>query len=274
MYQKRVDRQNPACFMFLVDQSYSMNEPVAGRPDESKAIAVARAINNLLYELVLRCVKNPDEGPRHYYDIGVVGYGNTVGPAWGGNLAGGGVLASVVEIANNPMRVEQVDASTTGGGARVPVWFEPIANGATPMSKAMNLAGETLAGWVAQHPSSFPPIVINISDGAATDGDPVVWAQRLGSLGTEDGNVLVFNVNISATGGPQLSFPSDPSQLADDYSRQMFNMSSELPGFMQEVAGMQGHTISNGARGFVFNADITGVVNFLQIGTATHHVQV
>lgn len=270
-YSKRVDRDNPACFAFLVDQSYSMTEPCAGRPNQSKADAVADAINNLLYELVMRCVKNPSEGPRHYYDIGVIGYGGSVGPAWGGNLAGRG-LVSIVDIANNALRVEERDTSTTGAAIKKPVWLEPVADGGTPMAAAMDQAGQMVAQWVQTHPGSFPPIVINISDGAATDGDPVQWTQRLESLATQDGNVLVFNVNISAIQGQPMMFPSSVDELSDRYAKQMFAMSSTLPGFMHEMAGMQGHTVTAGARGFVFNADITTVVNFLQIGTATNHV--
>jgi hypothetical protein len=270
-YQRRVDRDHPALFVFLVDQSYSMNEPVAGRADQSKAVALADAINNLLYEMVMRCVKNPQEGPRHYYDLGVVGYGASVGPVLGGQLARRD-LVSIIEIANNPMRVEQRDESTQGGSVRVPIWLDPVADGATPMSGAMDQAGALIARWVKEHSSSFPPILINISDGAATDGDPLVWTQRLASLSTEDGNVLLFNLNVSALGGDQIFFPASADELPDDYARQMFAMSSELPGFMQEMAGMQGHTIKPGARGFVFNADITSIVNFLQIGTATHQM--
>lgn len=140
------------------------------------------------------------------------------------------------------------------------------------MSSAMDTAGRIVAGWVKANPASFPPIIINVSDGAATDGDPSVWAQRLTSLATEDGPALLFNVNISALGGAPLFFPGDPAVLTDTYARQMFDISSPLPGFMAELAGMQGHAVTAGARGFVFNADISSVANFLQIGTATHHV--
>jgi hypothetical protein len=272
-YSQRVDRDSPACFAFLVDQSYSMTEPCAGRPSESKARALADAVNNLLYELVMRCVKNPQEGPRHYYDIAVIGYGATVGPAWGGSLAGQG-LVSIVDIANHAMRVEERDRPTGEGKVKIPVWFDPIADGGTPMAAAMDQTGAMIAEWVARHPTSFPPIVVNISDGAATDGDPIPWTKRLESLSTQDGNVLVFNVNISAISGEPVHFPATADGLPDQYAQQMFEMSSPLPGFMAEIAGMQGHAVEPGARGFVFNADITSVVNFLQIGTATHHIGV
>lgn len=274
-HTRRIDRTNPGCFMFLIDQSYSMNEPVAGQPDTSKAKALARSVNELLYELVIRCVKNPDEGPRHYYDVGVIGYGNAVGPAWGGSLSGRDIV-SIGDIANNPIRIEQVDGggdrSTTSGPAkRIPVWFEATADGATPMSAAMDHCGALLAGWIKQHPTSFPPIVVNISDGAATDGDPSEWARRLTSLKTQDGSVLLFNLNLSAIGGDQISFPSSADGL-DDFARLLFDLSSQLPGFMQEVAGAKGYRILPGARGFVFNADLNSLVSFLQVGTATHHL--
>lgn len=100
-YHQRVDRLHPACLAFLVDQSYSMTEPVAGRPRQSKAQALAQAVNELLYELVIRSVKDHSQGPRHYYDVAVIGYGARVGPAWSGALAGRD-LVSIVEVAQHP----------------------------------------------------------------------------------------------------------------------------------------------------------------------------
>lgn len=280
-YERRVDRDHPSCFVFLVDQSYSMLEPVAGNPEMSKAQALADALNGLMYELVLRCVKDPSEGPRHYYDIGVIGYGQQVGPVLGGALAGRD-LVSIGELAHNPLRVEervrsngqrsQVDQSTVERTIKFPVWFDAVASGGTPMSAAIDRCGAMLAPWVQQHPESFPPIIINISDGAATDGDPLVWAERLQSLGTNDGHVLMFNVNISAKKADPIFFASDEDQLPDKYAQQLFRLSSTLPGFMCELAGMQGYSIQPRARGFVFNADISSVISFLQIGTSTHHI--
>lgn len=265
-YERRVDRDHPACFVFLVDQSYSMNEAAAGAPGKSKAQALAQAVNDLIFELVVRSLKDANQDPRHYYDIAVIGYGKSVGPAWGGNLAGR-ELVPIPDIAKHPVRVEhQPD------GTRFPVWFDPTADGPTPMSSAIDAAGKVVAAWVQDHPHSFSPVVVNISDGAATDGDPREWAQRLVSLSTSDGNVLLFNLNFSSVGGQQLWFPDSFPQVGGDYAATMFEMSSVLPGFMQELAAMEGHQVSGGSRGFVFNADLTSIVNFLQIGTSTQHM--
>jgi hypothetical protein len=263
--------------MFLIDQSQSMLDVMANSL-LSKAEALRDAINNLLYEVVLRCIKDPDEGPRPYYDIGVIGYGSGVAPALGGRLAGL-ELASIVEVANNPLRVEErLRKLDDGAGGIVeqqvkfPVWFEAVGNNGTPMSSAIDHAGTILATWVREHPESFPPIVINISDGAATDGDPREWADRLRSLSTDDGAVLLFNLSLSSNPAPSVSFPATPGQLSDEYAQTLFDMSSVLPPFMCQLATTHGFTLDDGARGFVFNADIVSVVTFLQIGTATHQL--
>lgn len=276
-YQRRLDRSAPGCIMFLVDQSGSMAEPVAGEP-RSKADAVAEALNNLLYELVIRCVKGESDSPRHYYDVGLIGYGANVGPAFGGSLEGRD-LVSIVDVANYPLRVMERDAvQLPGAGAdaatvprrhKYPVWVDPAAGGRTPMCAAMDRAGGVLANWVQQHPQSFPPIVINISDGNATDGDPRVWAKRIMSLATLDGNLLLFNLNVSALASTPLFFPDNPAVLDNDYARLLFEMSSVLPPYMVDLARGLGLSAPPGGRGFVYNADMVAVVRFLQIGTAT-----
>jgi hypothetical protein len=276
-YERRLDRSAPGCILFLVDQSGSMQEPVAGEP-RSKADAVAEALNNLLYELVIRCVKGESDSPRHYYDVGLIGYGSSVGPVFGGALAGRD-LVSIVDVADYPLRVMEreavqlpaagADAGTVPRRHKYPVWIDPAAGGMTPMSAAMDRAGGVLANWVQGHPQSFPPIVINISDGNATDGDPRVWARRIMSLATQDGNVLLFNLNVSALPARPLFFPDNPAVLENDYARLLFEMSSVLPPYMVELARGLGLQVPPGGRGFVYNADMVAVVRFLQIGTAT-----
>ena len=82
-YSAEISRQNPSCFLFLIDQSGSMSDPFgAGGSSKSKADAVADAINRLLSNLVIKCAKS--EGIRDYYDVGVLGYGANVGSAFSG----------------------------------------------------------------------------------------------------------------------------------------------------------------------------------------------
>src|SRR6266404_2591753 len=101
-YTAEISRNNPSCFLFLIDQSGSMVDNFSGEVAKKKADGVADAINKLLQNLVIRCAK--EEGVRDYFHVGVIGYGATVASAFGGQLAGR-ELVPVSEIANSPARI-------------------------------------------------------------------------------------------------------------------------------------------------------------------------
>ena len=115
--------------------------------------------------------------------------------------------------------------------------------------------------------TSFPPVAINITDGESTDGDPSAAAARLQSLGTADGNVLLFNLHLSSTRTAPIVFPDGEVQLPDQFARLLFGMSSALPEMMRRAAADEGYSVSAGSRGFAFNADLVSLVKFLEIGT-------
>ena len=79
-YVAEISRASPSCFVFLIDQSGSMQEGWAGEVGKNKAQALSTIINRLLQNLVLKCAKS--EGVRDYYDVGVIGYSAAVGPAF------------------------------------------------------------------------------------------------------------------------------------------------------------------------------------------------
>ena len=63
-YSAQISRTNPACLLFLIDQSFSMSEPWAGT-DSSKAHELAKAVNRLLGNATLLCSKG--DGRIHDY---------------------------------------------------------------------------------------------------------------------------------------------------------------------------------------------------------------
>jgi hypothetical protein len=104
-YSAEISRTNPSCFLFLIDQSGSMDDSFgAGETGRSKADSVADAINRLLQNLVIKCAK--EEGIRDYYYVGVIGYGEMVGSAFNGPLIGR-ELVPISEVGNLPARVEE-----------------------------------------------------------------------------------------------------------------------------------------------------------------------
>lgn len=276
-YSAEISRVNPSCFLFLIDQSGSMVEPIAGGDNKRKCDSVADAINRLLHNLIIKCARG--EGVRNFYEVCVIGYGNTVAPAFSGKLAGR-ELVPIAEVATAPARVEErIKEVDDGAGGiitrkiKFPIWFEPQAKGFTPMGQALSLAHKILSAWVGQHQNSYPPIVINITDGEATDTGPVPQAEALRSLATFDGNALLFNCHISNRPSAPIIFPESDGGLPDELARTLFAVSSELPASLREMARNENVVIGEGARGFAFNADLVELIRFLDIGTRSSNLR-
>ena len=279
-YSAEISRNNPALFVLLIDQSTSMGDGVPGsdQPNRQKSVALAAAINRLIYNLIIRCER--EEGVRHFFDICVIGYGNTVGPAFIGPLAGR-ELVSITELADSPARVDKRVKKTDDGAGGImeqsidfPVWFDPVANGRTPMCEALQRAHGIVSQWLAQHPKCFPPVIIHITDGESTDGNPVAAMNELTSLSSDDGNVLLFNVHIASNALEKpVAFPSSSEAFSSESgdhknAQQLFEGASPLLPSMRAVANSQhGMTLSEGARGYVFNGDMILVIQALDIGT-------
>jgi hypothetical protein len=273
-YTAEISRTNPTCFLFLVDQSGSMRLPFGRNPETKKAVGVADAINRLLYGLVMRCTKGNDILDRYF--VGMLGYGEGVNSAWGGELAGQG-LVPISEIGKRPLRVEKRTKKVPDGAGGLvettvsfPVWLEPVANSRrTHMCEALGEAQKTIADFVQSCPNAFPPIIINITDGMANDGDPEPLATKLREMATSDGSILLFNIHISSENHAPVQFPVSQSQLPDKYAMRLFRMSSPLPPKMVSEAQSMEIDVAEGSRGFVFNADLVSVIQFLDIGTRT-----
>ncbi len=270
-YSAEISRANPSCFLFLIDQSGSMADPFPADPGKRKADGVADAINRLLQNLVIKCAKA--EGVRDYYYVGVIGYGVQVGSAFGGALAGQ-ELVPISAVAANPVRIEERTKKIDDGAGglveqkvKFPIWFDPVANKGTPMRQALTLADGILRKFVADHPHCFPPVLIHITDGESTDGDPTDLMREVTSICSSDGNVLLFNLHISSNPNQPFAFPASADALPDQYAKMLFETASEMTPFMQDVAREQGFEIQSSSKGFVFNGDLTLVVQALDIGT-------
>lgn len=270
MYSAEINRNNPTAFLFLIDQSGSMSD----RNENGKSLAelVADSINKLLQDLVTKCSKS--EGIRNYFDVGVIGYGNNgCYNGFGGSLSGN-IMHKIEDIANNPLRIEERSKKMPDGAGGIieqnikfPVWFEPIANGGTPMCDAFRMSANELVNWCDNHPQSFPPILINITDGEPTDGDPEELAEAIKQISTEDGNILVFNVHITKVSYNQILFADSEEKLPGENARMLFRMSNLLTAKMRELALNDGFNVNENSRGYCYNAEIVSLISFLDIGT-------
>ncbi len=276
-YKQEISRQNKACFLFLLDQSYSMCESLGGSQNR-KCDELCNAINSWLQNMTIRA--SGDQGIKDWMDIGVFGYHTDpygrpiIEPALQGALAGRPIV-SIKDIGNNPARIEQrvqyIRDEQTGQMFDIPsdcpIWVDPRAEGGTPMCSMLYTAHQVLGSWIAQHQYSFPPIVVHISDGESQDGDPRPYAQALTRLATADGNVLLFNCHLSAAPAPGFMFPANPYGMPDILAQYLFEMSSILPEPFFNHAIAEGLPLQPGARGMAFNADMVCLIQFLNMGT-------
>jgi len=268
-YASEISRKKPACLMILVDQSGSMNEEL---PTEhtTKAQGVADVVNNLIAELINRNTNGEEVFDR--FHLGVITYGDVrVDTPFGPEG-----LAPLSRIWEKPLRVETRTIDHYVGAGRMeqeciqmPIWFEAVGSGRTPMCAALAKAKVILAPWVAAHADSFPPIIVNITDGEASDGDPTQAMRDLRALSTGDGSALLFNVLVTQKAGDRkVIYPADPEDMWDRTSATLYDSSSELPPAMLSEAGRTlGRELPAGARGVVLNAGMLDLIKALEIGT-------
>lgn len=239
MYSARITRDNPTAFIFLIDQSGSMEEKmIFGETLITKAEAVAKVTNLLLQELVYRCMK--EDGIINYFDIAAIGYSNEEAAMLLGTKNS---FTTTSALAMTDCRIKKFDEERREPDGtwrsvtkEIKYWIEPMASGNTPMKDALEQAFLLTSKW-CRKPSnaySYPPTIINITDGEATDGDHeelCMLAKEIKSLGTKNGNVLFVNINISScTSDHTILFPCDKSELpACRYADMLYDMSSEMP---------------------------------------------
>ena len=261
-HKQWIDRDNPGCFIFLLDHSTSMNDPWSDPQMEgpsSKADGLAKIVNRALEWLVGNSGGDLDS-LYHYFDVAVIGYGATVQSALPGKLG----LSSLV----TSIELDKAGSTRTENGVSRLVWIEPKANGGTPMAEALELGWRLAEGWSRSHQNCFPPVVFNITDGQATDseyGDPVEVAGHLRAISTTDGPLTLFNISITGADEQIVKYPSSSSQLRDPWAKQLFEMSSPLPEVMRLRLDLPGLEV--GSRAFVMNADVDAALQALEVGT-------
>lgn len=298
MYGSPITCKTPTAFVVLLDQSGSMNERIVfGGHEMAKSKAVSLVASSFLDELVHRARR--ENGVRDYYEMAVLGYGGAgvrslISPP-GGFTTPSKLIAGPVER----VRTSRERLLPTGRSAiavtEQNLWVAERAEGATLMCAAMEEALKLVSDWCRRpkNANSYPPTIINITDGDASDGsaDEIRdLAGRIRATGTADGPTLFINVHLVPTetgavrrggatgssGGAGQSaspmgvagdeygkfapvlFPASPEELPDHrYAQLLWEISSDLP---------DGYGFP-GARGVAFNAGIAELAAAMNIGS-------
>lgn len=279
-YSMKWGSGHPGCLIFLLDWSGSMSEDyrdgkvAVGR---TKADMVATVLNSAITELKDRCVDGAKV--KHRADVAIIGYGKEVKSIFAdfqGALRNK-ELVQIDELVANPLKVEtRMDKEYTQTGKVIefptefPIWVLAVADGMTPMGEALEYAYRIADQWIRSHKQCFPPVVINITDGAATGKvNPNVPAAKIKELETEDGHLLLFNCHLSAIDAPQVKYPGTKTELPNDnLAETLFDMSSVVPESMRQLAVLKVKPdMQPGDKAFVFNGDVESVINMIQMGT-------
>ena len=231
-------------------------------------------MNRVLSELVARSTKNNIVNDRVH--LAVLGYRNNAVYDAIPSLPG---LVSIQGLAANPIRVENRTKreydSETGQMIEIPtpfqVWIDPVGDGGTPMTAALNRAHELAAAWAASYQQCYPPIIVNITDGMATDRDP----GRQPQTSAASPPAMARPFCSTATSPRPTSLRSAIlrirlrlAHLANQFAMPLFEASSLIPDTMRTNALSNLHmTLAPYARGFVFNGDIESVIQMLTFVT-------
>lgn len=281
-YTAQITRNTPTAFIFLVDQSASMNRKTILHGEEmTLAEAVARIVNHQLNELVLRCIKTNEV--RHYYDIALIGYGHEAYSGWSGELTGRDFV-SPEEMKEHPYKVITVrEEKRTRKGVQVKEvekvqWLEARHDGRwTRLHKAFDKAKTLLETWLEKNHDKdcYPPTIINITDGefnGTTTEQLIQQANEIKAMFTNDGNVLLWNIHVTPDGATQVLLPVGKKELnGDRYAETLYDISSLLPSrYNNPISDLRGDTANERHVAMSANVDMSTLIQLMDIGTPTN----
>lgn len=291
LFDREFSREHPGCVLFLLDQSGSMSEDFGKGKGEvsSKKNALSIVINRYIETIVKRCVstKADEEVVFERLQIGAIGYG---GQFCGSAFTSPGLckekyLYTITELYHNPLDIDvkKVMKRVKGGKdkevvTRHYIWVKPHADGPTPMGRAFDLTQQIVSDWTTKNPESHPPIVINITDGEATDcgktinemvGNLKQKASAITQTSTNYGPTLLYNCHISSSKEEPVAFCIYKEELPKDvFAQCLYDISSHLTPIMVNQGRKMGFDdIRENSKGFAFNAKWGHLVRLLEIGT-------
>ena len=130
-HEQQWSTATPGLLVILLDQSGSMSDLYS--ENDSKAVFATKAVNRIINTII---DKNFDgSAPKNRCFISVIGYGSSVREIRSDSIA---------ELAASPVRIDSIKRKVSDGAGglveqdfKMPVWVEPVAQGATDNASAL-----------------------------------------------------------------------------------------------------------------------------------------
>ena len=236
-----------SAIIIAIDGSISMQEwTMLYNTRMRKMEAAALIANFTLDELVMRTTRAGHI--RDYYDIAVFRYSDDgIEPIIASEESGLVHINTLHERAPQPVCYNIVQEEEDGSQNTIPItlheWVTPQAYGMAPMYEALVHIKNLITKWCNDsfNHRSFPPIVINITDGCCSDAEStelVDIANEIQKIGTADGTTLLVNIHLAneIDNTENVLFPPVCDLFSHDPDCQMlYNMSSTLPKEMEHI---------------------------------------
>lgn len=271
---KQWSSATPGLLIFLIDQSGSMTLQFADTPD-TRTVFASRVINRVINDIIQRNFNGTE--PKNRCFISVIGYGGDVKTICSGYLK---------DLYMNPQRIDTIKKKISDGAGglvetdfKMPIWVDPIdEDTCTDMKGAFEAAKKLSQEWIKDKPDNPAPVIINISDGIPYyDGKSTEIcmketedvANEIMLLSNEDGNVLIFNVEIGGNTYKILTPNSEAEMnVAGEPAKFLFRISSEIPDGYKDAAEKNELPIKQGSKGCIFNADAEYLIKFIDFGSS------
>lgn len=222
-YTTLANSQQPAVVIYVLDVSYSMTEPLAGR---RRIDVVTEALEAALSQMVFRSMKGETIASR--YMVGLIAYSD-----------------HVFDLLDGVKSVDQI------AGLGVPE-LSPMQR--TDTARAFEQVEKLLKNYLVNWQNYPAPLICHMTDGQYNGADPEPAARRIMDMRVRDGNVLLENIFISdqvLSGdiADPMSWPgvNASTRLLHPYAQKLRAISSPLPDAYRREMNKAGYQIASDA---------------------------
>jgi hypothetical protein len=127
--------------------------------------------------------------------------------------------------------------------------------GGTPMCHALRAALALTLDWARRHPRGQRPVILHLTDGEATDGDPEFEAIGTSLPGDDPTLPVVVHALFLARRHP-VAFPASEEELVDGLARKFFRLSGPFLPELRSISAALGVRPRRGARALLVDADV------------------